>query len=122
MPNFYSYIRMSTEQQRFGDSLRRQLEQSERFAFEHGVKVDTSFHLQDIGFSAYDGSNIEKGALGQFLKAVEEGKIEKGSYLGIESFDRLSRQKVRKALGIFLELLDRGNNHRHPDGRPCLPA
>jgi DNA invertase Pin-like site-specific DNA recombinase len=108
VPKLYSYIRMSTEQQKFGDSLRRQLEQSERFAVEQGLEFDRSFHLQDIGFSAYDGSNIDKGALGLFLKAVEGGQIKKGSYLGIESFDRLSRQKVRKALGIFLELLDHG--------------
>jgi DNA invertase Pin-like site-specific DNA recombinase len=104
----YSYIRMSTDTQLKGDSLRRQVEKSTRFAQENGLVLDTAFNLKDIGFSAFDGSNVEKGQLGKFLAAVKMGKIENGSFLIVESLDRLTRQRVRPALRIFLDLLDHG--------------
>jgi DNA invertase Pin-like site-specific DNA recombinase len=110
MTKAYSYIRMSTEKQLKGDSLRRQKRDSEEFAQQHGLTLDDTFKLRDIGLSAYDGSNIEKGQLGKFLHAVKSGKIESGSFLIIESLDRLSRQRVRDALRIFLDLLERGIN------------
>lgn len=108
MPKAYSYIRMSTETQLKGDSLRRQLEKSARFAKEQELELDTTFDLRDIGFSAFDGSNIDRGQLGKFLIAVKQGKVERGSYLIVESLDRLTRQKVLPALRIFLDLLDHG--------------
>jgi DNA invertase Pin-like site-specific DNA recombinase len=40
-----------------------------------------------------------KGALGQFLKLVEQGCIAKGSTLLVENMDRLSREQVLDALG-----------------------
>lgn len=108
MPKAYSYIRMSTETQLKGDSLRRQVEKSAQFARENGLELDTTFSLRDIGYSAFDGSNVEKGQLGKFLTAVRLGKIEKGSTLIVESLDRLTRQRVRPALKILLDLLDNG--------------
>jgi DNA invertase Pin-like site-specific DNA recombinase len=49
-PRAYSYIRMSTDAQIKGDSLRRQLELSELYAQEHGLQlVDTD--LRDTGRS-----------------------------------------------------------------------
>jgi DNA invertase Pin-like site-specific DNA recombinase len=106
----YSYIRMSTETQLKGDSLRRQIAMTETFAMENGFVLDRTFDLHDIGRSAYDGSNIEKGQLGRFLQAVKDGKIERGSYLIVESLDRLSRQKARPSLTMFLGLLEHGIN------------
>jgi DNA invertase Pin-like site-specific DNA recombinase len=110
MPTAYSYIRMSTQIQLQGDSLRRQLESSESYARANGLTIDTTLSFKDIGFSAYDGSNVEKGGLGKFLHAVDIGKIEKGSYLLVESLDRLSRQKVQTQLRMFLALLEKGIN------------
>ncbi|HTH76980.1 MAG TPA: recombinase family protein, partial [Trinickia sp.] len=72
MPTAYSYIRFSTPEQKKGDSLRRQKELSERYAREHDLTLDTSLHLHDLGVSAFDGSNVTRGALGGFLKAVDE--------------------------------------------------
>jgi DNA invertase Pin-like site-specific DNA recombinase len=106
MTKAYSYIRMSTDKQLKGDSLRRQIQASEEFAREHGLTLDDTFKLRDIGLSGYDGSNLEKGQLGKFLQAVKAGNIESGSYLIIESFDRLSRLPVMEALQIFLDLLN----------------
>jgi DNA invertase Pin-like site-specific DNA recombinase len=104
----YSYIRFSTVEQKTGDSLRRQIELSERYAAENGLILDTSFHLQDLGLSAFDRSNIDRGALGAFLEAVKQGRVPVGSYLLVESLDRLSRDRVLSALEIFISILRHG--------------
>jgi len=102
----FSYVRMSTQKQLRGDSLRRQLERSRAFAEEHGLILDDS--LRDIGVSAWKGKNFKSGALGRFLSMVESGEIPKGSYLLIESLDRLSREAVPDALTLFMALINAG--------------
>ena len=102
----YSYVRMSTRKQLRGDSLRRQLERSKAFADEHSLLLDDS--LQDLGVSAWKGRNFKTGALGRFLAMVENGQIPKGSYLLIESLDRLSREAVPDALTLFMAIINAG--------------
>ena len=104
----YSYIRFSTPDQLKGDSLRRQLEKSEIYASENNLTLDTTLNMRDLGLSAFDKSNVLKGALGGFLKAVEDGRIAKGSYLLVESLDRLSRATVMDALQQFIAILNAG--------------
>lgn len=104
----YSYVRMSTEGQLKGDSRRRQLELSSRYASEHGLDLITGFDLADYGVSAFKGQNVSSGALGRFLEAVRTGKVAKGAYLLVESLDRLSRQKPQLALPQFLEIVNQG--------------
>ena len=72
------------------------------------MELDTSLGLEDLGVSAYDKSNITKGALGGFLRQVEEGKIPRGSFLLVESLDRLSRIQPIDALPIFLGVINAG--------------
>lgn len=105
-PRAYSYVRMSSQQQLKGDSLRRQLERSRKYALDNGLELDES--LRDIGVSAFTGKNIYEGALGTFLQLVQKGQIERGSYLLVESLDRLSRLQVRHALGPFIALINAG--------------
>lgn len=107
-PRAYSYIRMSSEAQLAGDSLRRQLEASENYATQNGLDLTGDFDLQDLGISAFTGENSSSGALSRFLSAVRSGKIEQGSYLLVESLDRISRQQPRLALTQFLELINSG--------------
>ncbi|WP_257026778.1 MULTISPECIES: recombinase family protein [Pseudomonadaceae] len=65
----------------------------------------------DKGRSAYKGRHLDDtGELARFLAYVEDGTIPTGSYLVIESLDRLSREKVRDALPRFLDLLAKGIN------------
>lgn len=109
-PKAYSYLRMSTERQLLGDSKRRQEELSRRYAEEHGLELVEDNELQDIGVSAYKGHNVQKGALGRFIEQVEARKIVPGSYLLVESFDRLSRQEIRASLNLFMGLTDAGIN------------
>ena len=108
MPIAYSYIRFSSTEQLKGDSLRRQSDLSKNYAEANGLELDTKLNLRDLGISAFDKSNLNKGALGQFLRLVEDGMIPRGSYLLVESLDRLSRDKVMDALGIFLNILNAG--------------
>lgn len=107
-PIAYSYIRFSSVRQSKGDSLRRQTKLSEDYALQHGLTLDTTLHMHDLGVSAYDGSNITKGALGEFLKVVEAGRVARGSFLLVESLDRLSRAAVLDALQIFTQILNAG--------------
>jgi len=107
-PKAYSYIRFSTPEQLKGDSLRRQLELSERYAKENKLELDTSLSLRDLGLSAYHEANVEKGALGAFLRAIEDGRVKKGSFLLVESLDRLSRANVLDAQRQFQDIVMAG--------------
>ncbi len=101
----YSYVRFSTPQQALGDSLRRQTEKAERYAIEHGLTLDTDLKMTDAGVSAFRGKNATTGALGGFLRAVENNHVPPGSYLLIENIDRLSRDHVLEAQTIFSQLI-----------------
>ena len=111
MVKAYSYIRMSTEIQLRGDSLRRQLELSKNYATKHGLELVDHLDgtpLHDIGISGYRGRNSTVGALSVFMNALKTGKIEKGSYLLVESLDRLSRDSIAPALSRFMEMINDG--------------
>ncbi|OIN72659.1 hypothetical protein BL248_15695 [Ralstonia solanacearum] len=49
-----------------------------------------------------------RGALGGFLEAINRGRIAVGSYLLVESLDRLSRAQVLDALKVFISILEKG--------------
>lgn len=104
----YSYIRFSTPAQEEGDSLRRQISQSEAYATAHGLTLDDSLRLTDRGLSAFHGIHRIKGALGEFHRLVERGEVEPGSVLLVESLDRLSREQVLDALTQFSGLINAG--------------
>jgi DNA invertase Pin-like site-specific DNA recombinase len=108
LPVAYSYIRFSTPEQIKGDSLRRQTESSQAYVDENGLTLDTTLHFRDLGLSAFDKSNITRGALGGFLEAAKLGRIPRGSFLLVESLDRLSRAEVLDALELFTGILRHG--------------
>jgi len=108
-PTAYSYVRFSTPEQIKGDSLRRQLEMSARYAKENGLVLDDKLKLLDKGKSGYDGSNLgSDGQLGEFLRLVEAGIVPSGSYLLVESLDRLSRARVKDAAKLLDSIVDSG--------------
>jgi DNA invertase Pin-like site-specific DNA recombinase len=86
---------MSSQQQLKGDNLRRQLELSREYADRNDLLLDGT--LRDIGISAWAGDNIKDGALGRFVTMIKSGEVKRGSYLLVESLDRLSRRQVRFA-------------------------
>ncbi len=106
MPKAFSYIRFSTPEQARGDSLRRQLAKAHEWCDERGLELDDS--LRDLGISAFKGANRDIGALGSFLALVQQGLVERGSILIVESLDRLSREHVLAAQARFLDLINAG--------------
>ena len=78
------------------------------YAERHGLNLDESTTLRDLGISAFRGANRETGALAVFLEAVECGRIAHGSYLLLGSFDRLSRDEVAEALPPFMKIIKAG--------------
>ena len=67
--------------------------------------------LRDEGISAFRGKhrdNPDTAALAGFLHAVKSGRVPAGSYLIVESLDRLSREKIRPALTLLLNLIESG--------------
>ena len=110
-PKAYSYIRFSTPEQAKGDSYRRQREAAEQYCLEKGLQLvaDKDYLFFDSGRSAFKGKHLEHtGQLARFLGYVQDGIIEPGSVLIIESLDRLSREHLRAALPRFLEILGSG--------------
>lgn len=112
-PKAYSYIRFSTPEQGQGDSERRQRAEAAKYAENNGLELvtDRDYQFLDFGVSAYKGRNSsDEGKLHQFCNYVKEGKIAAGSYLIVESLDRLSRENVLTALGRFIDLLNEDIN------------
>jgi DNA invertase Pin-like site-specific DNA recombinase len=107
-PRAYSYLRFSTPDQMQGDSFRRQTDAAREYAERNGLELDNDLTFRDLGVSAFRGANVVEGALGQFIEAVDTGKVAKGSYLLVENLDRLSRDKIMPALNRFSSLLEKG--------------
>lgn len=107
----YSYVRFSSPEQAKGDSRRRQEELRDAWLTKSGAVLDTSLSLRDEGVSAFTGGNRQnpdRHALAAFLELVRRGRIQRGSYLVVESLDRLSREHIRPALTLLLNLIDAG--------------
>lgn len=109
-PIAYSYLRISTDLQQKGHGQARQLEASRAYAEANGLELAEGREIKDIGISAYKGANARVGALGGFLEAVRAGQVKPGSYLIIESLDRLSREQVGAAQSLFLSIIQAGIN------------
>ncbi|PIB96274.1 hypothetical protein CSW60_17235 [Caulobacter sp. X] len=102
----YAYSRYSSAAQATGDSLLRQLRSATAFAEREGLELDLS--VRDPAVSAYTGANRVKGALGSFIKRVQNGQIERGSYLLVDSMDRLSRESETEVLHLLTGLTRAG--------------
>jgi len=110
-PVAYSYLRFSRDEQRRGDSTRRQDELAADWSERRGIPLDGSLSLRDMGRSAFTGKhreNPERHALARFLQLVEEGRVRRGSYLVVENLDRLSREHILPALSLLLGLIQSG--------------
>lgn len=107
-PKAYSYVRFSTPEQERGDSRRRQDQGAADYAKKRGLDLDDTLTFQDLGVSAFRGANAETGRLGEFLEAARKGLVPKGSYLLVESLDRISRLTARKAVRILENIIEEG--------------
>ena len=114
----YLYSRYSSPSQAKGDTLRRQLESAQEFAASHGVELDTQ--TKDKGVSGYTGANRVKGALGSFIARVAAGEIERGSFLVLDSMDRLTREELNEVMYLVsglaragIRIVDQAENRLH---------
>lgn len=110
-PKAYSYIRFSSPEQAKGDSYRRQRAEAEDYCAAEGIDLakEKEYLFFDHGKSAYTKEHVgDKGQLRRFIDLVDSGDIKPGSYLLVESLDRLSRDKVMAALSQFTDLLRKG--------------
>lgn len=108
MPKVYSYLRFSDPKQAAGSSADRQMEYARRWASERGLVLDESLSMRDEGMSGYHQRHVTHGALGVFLRAVEDGRIEPGSVLIVEGLDRLSRAEPLKAQAQLTQIVHAG--------------
>ena len=104
-----SYARYSSAQQKYGASEERQIESAKAYCETKGWELDTA-HRIDRGVSAFDGSNATTGELAALLQDIKTGKIAAGTYLLIESLDRLSRQGIMPTILMIQEIVKRGVN------------
>ena len=108
VPMIYSYTRFSSEKQRHGDSVRRQVEAVEQWAKNAGGGLGLDTSLRDEGVPGYMGRNAKVGALARFLKAIEEGIVAPGSVLVVENLDRLSRNEPLEGLDLLKTIIKAG--------------
>ncbi len=108
MSKVYSYLRFSDPRQAAGSSADRQTEYAQRWAAERGMVLDESLSMADHGLSAYHQRHVKVGALGAFLRAVEDGRIESGSVLIVEGLDRLSRAEPMAAQAQLTQIIHAG--------------
>lgn len=104
----YSYLRFSDPKQAAGSSVDRQMQYAQRWAAEHGLPLDEALSLRDEGLSAYHQRHVKQGALGAFLRAVDDGRISAGSVLIVEGLDRLSRAEPIQAQAQLAQIINAG--------------
>jgi DNA invertase Pin-like site-specific DNA recombinase len=103
----HTYARFSTPEQEKGDSERRQEEALRSWAETHGFSNVKDIGV-DRGMSAYHGTNISEGVIGDFIHRVEAGQIPAGDALLLESPDRFSRQQFSDCWPHFQKILKGG--------------
>ena len=64
--------------------------------------------IVDDGVSAFRGAHADVGALGQFVRAVEDGAYPDGVVLVVERLDRLSRQTPEVSFAAMLRMTGAG--------------
>lgn len=106
-PLAFSYVRFSTPEQARGDSFRRQAAAATKLAAERGWQL-SDVPLHDLGKSAFRGGNARDGKLGEFLDAIEAGRVPKGSILIIEALDRLTRENPWDAVSVLSRIIRAG--------------
>ena len=107
-----SYLRFSSVVQGKGDSRTRQNASRDRWLEAH-PEIPLNREMNDFGLSAFSGKHVAKGDLGDFLALCESKEFRaetarRDVYLLVENLDRLSRERILKALSQLEGILARG--------------
>lgn len=108
MGKVFSYLRFSDPRQAAGSSADRQLAYAAAWAAKQSMELDATLTLKDEGLSAYHQRHVTQGALGVFLRAIEDGRIASGSVLVVEGLDRLSRAEPIQAQAQLAQIINAG--------------
>ncbi|MBE7367672.1 recombinase family protein [Ramlibacter pallidus] len=104
----YSYIRFSSAEQAQGDSERRQLAKFQAYC-KAAQLTPAEDSFADKGRSGFKAEHLnDTGELRRFLDLARDGEIPKHSTLVVENLDRLGRQEVEDAFGVFTGILGAG--------------
>ena len=106
MRTAYSYIRFSSQEQKKGESLKRQTIWRNEFIAKKGWNLDQQLVLQDLGKSAFKSG--KQNGLQLFLDAIKSGAVASGSVLVVEHLDRLSRQEPMDAMVLLYSIVKAG--------------
>lgn len=111
-PYAISYLRFSSAIQGKGDSCTRQNASRDRWLEAH-PEIPLKREMNDLGLSAFSGKHVAKGDLGDFLALCESKEFRaetarRDVYLLVENLDRLSRERILKALGQLEGILASG--------------
>ena len=111
-PYAISYLRFSSAIQGKGDSRTRQNANRDRWLEAH-PEIPLKREMNDLGLSAFSGKHVAKGDLGDFLALCESKEFRaetarRDVYLLVENLDRLSRERILKALAQLEGILASG--------------
>jgi DNA invertase Pin-like site-specific DNA recombinase len=102
-----SYTRFSDPKQGKGDSEDRQAEMFRSFCTRHNLTPLTEV-FADRGRSGYKDEHRKKGRLGQLVAMAKDERIECGTIIVVEAWDRLGRLRPDKQTELVAELLRTG--------------
>lgn len=108
MPRVISYTRFSTKKQAAGDSSRRQADAAVAWCKKKGLELDNSLTFDDAGISGYSGANAKRGRMAALRQMAEDGRLEPGTYILVEAFDRITRLPMTDAQELLLGLVNAG--------------
>ena len=100
------YARWSSDEQGKGSTLFGQREDCLAMATAHGWTVVDE--IIDDGVSAFRGAHANIGALGRFIRSVEDGAYPDGVVLIVERLDRLSRETPEVSFAAMLRMTGAG--------------
>jgi DNA invertase Pin-like site-specific DNA recombinase len=111
-PYAISYLRFSSAIQGKGDSSTRQNASRDRWLKAH-PEIPLKREMNDLGLSAFSGKHVATGDLGDFLALCESKEFRaetarRDVYLLVENLDRLSRERILKALAQLEGILASG--------------
>ena len=97
----FSYVRISSNQQKKGSGIERQLAKAKDYAERNGLELSEE-NFADLGMSAYRGKNLEEGGeLRSLINAIKDGVIPRGSTIIIEELSRFSRSFILQSLSLI---------------------
>jgi DNA invertase Pin-like site-specific DNA recombinase len=102
-----SYTRFSDPKQGKGDSEDRQAEMFRSFCTRHSLTPLTEV-FADRGRSGYKDEHRKKGRFGQLVAMAKDERIEPGTIIVVEAWDRLGRLRPDKQTELVAELLRTG--------------